>query len=124
MADLYSDSLARTSFVLVLLAIAGGMALVLGIVGIYGVVAYVVAQRTREIGIRSAIGAEPKQLVRMFVRQGLVLSGVGAVAGLVAAAMLGRWMSSFGYWTRLRPPPIARRWPAMHARPSPLHCLP
>jgi predicted permease len=94
MADLYSGSLARTSFVLVLLGIAGGMALLLGIVGIYGVIAYVVAQRTREIGIRSAIGAEPKQLVRMFVRQGLALSAIGAVAGLVAAAVLGRLMSS------------------------------
>jgi len=94
MADLYSGSLARTSFVLVLLAIAGGMALVLGIVGIYGVVAYVVAQRTREIGIRSALGAEPKELARMFLRQGLVLSCVGAVAGLVAAGVLGRLMSS------------------------------
>jgi ABC-type antimicrobial peptide transport system permease subunit len=94
MSDLYSGSLARTSFVLVMLAIAGGMALVLGIVGVYGVIAYVVAQRTREIGIRSAIGAEPKRLVRMFVRQGLALSAVGAVAGLVAAAALGRLMSS------------------------------
>jgi predicted permease len=94
MSDLYSGSLARTSFVLVLLAIAGGMALLLGIVGIYGVVAYVVAQRAREIGIRSAIGAEPKQLVRMFVLRGLALSAVGAVAGLVAAAVLGRLMSS------------------------------
>jgi predicted permease len=94
MSDLYSDSLARTSFVLVLLAIAGGMALVLGIVGIYGVIAYVVAQRTREIGIRSALGAEPKQLARMFLLQGLTLSAAGAVAGLVAAGVLGRLMSS------------------------------
>jgi predicted permease len=97
MSDLYAGSLARTSFVLVLLAIAGGMALVLGIVGIYGVVAYVVAQRTREIGIRSALGAEPKQLARMFLRQGLVLSCAGAVAGLVAAGVLGRLMSSLLY---------------------------
>jgi putative ABC transport system permease protein len=97
MSDLYAGSLERTSFTLVLLAIAGGMALLLGIVGIYGVIAYVVAQRSREIGIRSAIGAEPKQLVRMFVRQGLVLSAVGAVAGLVAAALLGRLMSSLLY---------------------------
>jgi predicted permease len=94
MQDLHAGSLGRTSFTLVLLAIAGGMALLLGIVGIYGVVAYVVAQRTREIGIRSALGAEPTQLTRMFVSQGLALGGVGAVAGLVAAGVLGRWMSS------------------------------
>ncbi|HEX7079775.1 MAG TPA: FtsX-like permease family protein [Gammaproteobacteria bacterium] len=94
MADLYSGSLERTSFVLVLLAIAGGMALVLGIVWIYGVVAYVVAQRAREIGIRSALGAEPKQLAGMFVFQGLALSAGGAVAGLVAAGVLARLMTS------------------------------
>src|SRR5262245_46817853 len=94
MSDLYAGSLARTSFVLVLLAIAGGMALVLGIVGIYGVVAYVVAQRTREIGIRSALGAEPSELTRMFLLRGLVLSCIGAVAGLVAAGVLGRLMQS------------------------------
>jgi predicted permease len=94
MSDLYAGSLARTSFVLVLLAIAGSMALVLGIVGIYGVVAYVVAQRTREIGIRSALGAEPKQLARMFLLQGLTLSTLGAVVGLAAAVVLGRLMSS------------------------------
>jgi predicted permease len=94
MADLYSGSLARTSFVLVLLAIAGGMALLLGIVGIYGVIAYVVAQRAREIGIRSALGAEPKQLARMFVLHGLALSTLGAVIGLAAAMVLARLMSS------------------------------
>jgi predicted permease len=94
MQDLHAASLARTSFTLVLLAIAGGMALLLGIVGIYGVVAYVVAQRTREIGIRSALGAEPTRLTRMFVAQGLALSAVGAVLGLLAAVGLARWMSS------------------------------
>jgi predicted permease len=90
----HAESLARTSFTLVLLAIAGGMALTLGVIGIYGVIAYVVSQRIREIGIRSALGAEPKELERMFLLHGLVLSGTGAAVGLVAAVALGRVMSS------------------------------
>jgi len=94
MQDLYADSLARTSFTLVLLAIAGGMALLLGIIGVYGVIAYVVSQRTREIGIRAALGADPRQLKRMFLLHGLTLSGVGVVVGLVVAAALGRSMAS------------------------------
>jgi predicted permease len=94
MRDLYAGSLARTSFTLVMLAIAGGMALLLGIVGIYGVIAYVVSQRTREIGIRAALGAEPRQLKRTFLLHGLALSGVGAAVGLVAAIALARLMSS------------------------------
>jgi predicted permease len=94
MQDLYASSLARTSFTLVLLAIAGGMALLLGVVGIYGVIAYVVAQRAREIGIRSALGAKPGQLETMFLLHGLALTGVGIAVGVVAAAGLGRLMSS------------------------------
>jgi predicted permease len=94
MQDVYAGSLARTSFALVMLAIAGGMALLLGVIGIYGVIAYVVSQRTREIGIRSALGARPQQLKRMFLLHGLKLSGVGVVIGLAAAAALGRSMSS------------------------------
>jgi predicted permease len=94
MEEPYTDSLARTSFTLVMLAIAGSMALTLSVVGIYGVIAYVVSQRTREIGIRSALGAEPRLLKRMFLLHGLALSGVGAVVGLVAAMALGRLMSS------------------------------
>jgi putative ABC transport system permease protein len=94
MQDLYAGSLARTSFALAMLAIAGGMALLLGIIGIYGVTAYVVSQRTREIGIRSALGAEPRQLETMFLLHGLALSGVGIVVGLVAAAASARSMSS------------------------------
>jgi hypothetical protein len=94
MQELYSGSLARTSFTLVMLAIAGAMALVLGVIGIYGVIAYVVAQRTREIGIRSALGATPRQIRKMFLMHGLVLSTAGIVVGLVVAAALGRAMSS------------------------------
>jgi putative ABC transport system permease protein len=91
---LYDQSMARTSFTLVMLAIAGGMALILGIVGIYGVISYVVAGRTREIGIRTALGAQPAGLSRKFVRHGLVLAGIGAAIGLAAAAGLTRLMSS------------------------------
>ena len=94
MQDLYGGSLARTSFALVMLAIAGSMALALGVIGIYGVIAYVVAQRTREIGIRLALGAERRQVRTMFVRQGLALSAVGLGIGLVAALALTRFMSS------------------------------
>ena len=92
--DLYNQSLARTAFTLVLLAIAGAMALILGIVGIYGVIAYAVTQRTREIGIRMALGAEPAGLRQMFVRHGLLLAGIGAIIGLGAAAGLTRLMST------------------------------
>ncbi len=81
MKDLYDESMARTSFALIMLAIAAAMALALGVIGIYGVIAYVVAQRSREIGIRLALGAAPAQLKRMFVRQGLVLTAIGAGRG-------------------------------------------
>src|SRR5439155_22942318 len=71
--EIYNASMARTSFTLVMLAIAGGMALLLGIVGIYGVISYSVSQRTREIGIRMALGAQQTELKGMFVRHGLLL---------------------------------------------------
>ncbi len=92
--QIYKKSMARTSFTLVMLAIAGSMALVLGVIGIYGVIAYSVAQRTREVGIRMALGARQQQMTGMFVRQGLWLTGVGAAIGLVAAFVLMRLLSS------------------------------
>jgi predicted permease len=87
-------SMARTSFTLVMLCIAGSMALLLGIVGIYGVISYTVAQRTREVGIRMALGAQRGTLVALFVRQGMLLTGVGVACGLVAAFITMRLMSS------------------------------
>jgi predicted permease len=90
----YGESMARTSFTLVMLGVAGGMALLLGIVGIYGVIAYSVSQRTREIGIRMALGAQRQGLVAMFVRQGLWLTGVGIFCGLLTAFGVMRLMSS------------------------------
>lgn len=94
MQDIYDQSLARTSFALVMLAIAGAMALLLGIVGIYGVISYAVSQRRREIGIRLALGAQPGELKRMFVRHALTLTCIGVAIGLVAAAGLMRLMKS------------------------------
>jgi predicted permease len=94
MQVLYGDTLARTSFALVMLAIAGSMALTLGIIGIYGVIAYVVAQRAREIGIRMALGARRREVRRMFLRQGLGLSALGVAIGLVTAFALTRFLSS------------------------------
>ena len=77
-----------------MLAVAAAMALGLGVVGIYGVMAYIVSQRTREIGIRLALGAQPTALKRMFVRQGLALVAVGLVGGLAGAIVLTRLMVS------------------------------
>ncbi len=92
--EVYDASLARTSFALVMLAIAGGMALLLGIAGIYGVISYSVSQRTREIGIRMALGAQLATVRRMFVGHGLLLAGIGVAAGLAAAMALTRLLSA------------------------------
>lgn len=92
--ELYAKSMARISFTLVMLCVAGGMALMLGIVGLYGVISYAVSQRTREIGVRMALGAQPKEVTAMFVRQGLWLTGVGIACGLVMAFAAMRLLSS------------------------------
>ncbi len=94
MREIYDESLAATSFTLVMLGIAGAMAMMLGLIGIYGVISYTVSQRRREIGIRVALGAQTGALQWLFVRHGLALAGVGAVTGLAAAAGLTRLMKS------------------------------
>lgn len=94
MQDIYGQSVARTSFTLVMLAIAGGMALLLGIIGIYGVISYAVSQRTREIGIRLALGAQRSELKWMFVRSALLLTAAGVAIGVGTAAGLMQLMKS------------------------------
>jgi predicted permease len=90
----YKRSIARTSFTLIMLGVAGSMALLLGVVGIYGVIAYSVSQRTREIGIRMALGAQTRALTTMFVRHGLRLTAIGVVFGVIAAIAVMRLMST------------------------------
>jgi predicted permease len=91
---IFDISLARTSFTLVMLAIAGAMALLIGLVGIYGVISYSVSQRTREIGIRMALGAPKTQLTHFFVAQGFVLALIGVAFGSAGAAALTRLLRS------------------------------
>lgn len=94
LGDMYHRSMARTSVTLLLLAITGTMALLLGLIGIYGVVSYTVSQRRREIGIRMALGAARGEVQRMFVRRAMVKVAIGVAIGLGAAAGLTRLMAS------------------------------
>jgi putative ABC transport system permease protein len=91
---LQAESMAQTSFALVILGIAAGVAFLLGIVGIYGVISYVATQRTREIGIRLALGAARGNVTGLFLRQALVLAGIGIAVGMAAAAGATRAMQA------------------------------
>ena len=97
MQTVYDKSMSRTAFTLTLLAISGGMALLLALVGVYAVISYTVAQRTRDIGIRIALGAQQRGVQLLFVRKGLVLAAIGAGAGVVVAMALARLLSSLLY---------------------------
>ena len=94
MGDIYERSMSRTSLTLMLLVITGAMALLLGLVGIYGMISYMVSQRTRDIGIRIALGAPTATLKWMFLSQGLRLVGIGVVLGLGGAVVLTRLMNT------------------------------
>src|ERR1700723_2214646 len=94
MQDVYDQSVARTSLTLVMLGIAGTMALALGIIGIYGVMSYTVAQRRREIGIRLALGAQGGDVLQMVLRQGAKLALVGVVIGIGASFALTGLMTN------------------------------
>jgi putative ABC transport system permease protein len=91
--ELMGQSIARTSFTLTLLAVAAGVALLLGIVGVYGVISYAVSQRSHELGLRMALGAQAGQVKAMVLRQSLVLSGLGVVIGLALAFGATRLMA-------------------------------
>ena len=95
--DVYRRSMAQTSFSVTLIAIAAAMALALAVVGVYGVLAYAAARRRHEVGIRLALGAQPGAVRALFLRQGLLLTSLGGILGLVASAALSRWISPLLY---------------------------
>ncbi len=101
----YTTSMARTSFTLVMLGVAGCMALLLGIVGLYGVIAYSVSQRRREIGIRMALGAQAVDALTMVLRGGFKLAVLGAGIGIVAAFASTRYLASLLYGVNPTDPP-------------------
>jgi ABC-type antimicrobial peptide transport system permease subunit len=94
MEQVVADSMARVTFLFLMLAIAAAVALALGTVGLYGVIAYVVAQRSAEIGIRIALGARPAEIGAMVVRQALVLTGAGVVIGVFVSLAGSRVLQS------------------------------
>jgi len=106
MDQVLSRSLALRSFMMMLLSIFGGLALVLATVGIYGVIAFAVSQRTREIGVRMALGAKPADVLRMVLREGMTLVAAGVVLGVAAALMLTRLLEGMVYGVKVRDPLI------------------
>jgi ABC-type antimicrobial peptide transport system permease subunit len=83
-----------------------GLAVLLASIGIYGLLAYIVGQRSREIGIRMALGARPNDILRMFLRKGVALAGVGIVAGVVFSASTASMMASLLYGVRPHDPAV------------------
>jgi putative ABC transport system permease protein len=92
-----SDSLAEQRFIMLLLGIFAGIAMLLSAIGIYGVMSFAVSQRTREIGIRMALGAQRGQMLRMMLNRGLALTLIGIALGLGGAIALTRLMTSLLY---------------------------
>jgi len=90
-----SASIARLSFTMVVMGVAAAVTLILGVIGLYGVIAYVVTLRTRELGVRLALGAQPRAVAMMVTRQGLMLSGAGIVVGLGLVVVVARFLRSF-----------------------------
>jgi predicted permease len=94
MTTVFAASMAQLRFIMLILGAAAAVTLVLGAIGLYGVMAYVVTLRTRELGVRVALGAQPGAVAAMMTRQGLVLAGAGLAAGLVLFALVARFLRS------------------------------
>jgi putative ABC transport system permease protein len=94
MSETVEASMALLSFTMIVLVVAAAVTLVLGMVGLYGVIAYIVSLRSRELGVRIALGAQPRAVAAMVTRQGLVLCGIGVAIGLVMIVVGGRFLRS------------------------------
>ncbi len=94
MTAVFSASMATLTFIILILGAAAAVTLILGAIGLYGVMAYIVTLRTRELGVRVALGAQPGTVAAMMTRQGLVLAGIGLAAGLAVFALLARFLRS------------------------------
>src|SRR5260370_42652601 len=104
--DTLDRAAAQMAFMMILLGIAAGVALTLGVIGIYGVMSYVVTQRTGEIGVRLALGAEPASVARMIVRQGALVALAGIAIGLATALVGSRLLESLLYGVSSRDPHV------------------
>jgi ABC-type antimicrobial peptide transport system permease subunit len=106
LSDIVAQASARRTFTLLLIGGASGVALLLGAIGLYGVMSYVVTLRTREMGIRLAIGAQPHELRRMVLRQGLLVAALGVVVGLAGAVGLTRFLAALLFEVSPTDPPV------------------
>jgi predicted lysophospholipase L1 biosynthesis ABC-type transport system permease subunit len=104
LAEVVSDTVARPRFLTLLVGVFGAAALLLAAIGVYGVISFSVAQRTREIGVRIALGADRAAVRRLVLREGMTLAGAGLALGLVAALALSRVLSSVLFETRTHDP--------------------
>jgi len=104
--DLLDRASAQMAFTMVLLVVAAGMSLILGLIGIYGVTCYIVSQRTGEIGLRLALGAEPRAIAGMVVRQGGMVALAGIAVGLLAAFASSRLLESLLFGVSPRDPAV------------------
>jgi putative ABC transport system permease protein len=105
MQEIVDQSIVEFTFTMLTLTIAAGVALLLGAIGLYGVLSYAVTLRTREIGVRLALGAPPARLMRSVVTNGVVLAAIGLVIGLAGAAGLTRFLGTLLFETEPLDPP-------------------
>jgi ABC-type antimicrobial peptide transport system permease subunit len=104
MTGVMAESLAAQRFNLLLLSLFAAIALLLAAAGVYGVIAYSVSQRTQEIGLRLALGAQSRDVLKLILQQGLWLAVTGIALGLLAAFILTRWMTSLIFGVDARDP--------------------